>query len=419
MNTETAVAADAPNAAGSPHPSISFVSFVSLLAALVALNAMATDIMLPALPDMGATLRAASTTEVQSVITAYLVGFGLGQIFMGLVSDRFGRRIPMLAGLAVYCVASLVVVISGDLTTVLIARFMQGVGGAAPRVIVTAAVRDCYSDRPMAKVMSLVMMVFMAAPIVAPALGQLTLALAPWQVIFAMLALYGAVLLAICWLRFPETLPPERRIEIRRAEVIGGFGAVLGDRQTMGYVLAAGTVFGALFGYINTSQQLLVEVHGLGAWFPAVFAATAVSIAVASFVNARLVERHGMRLLSHSASCLFLLVSLAMLGLDLVGALSTAWLIGLMVVIALLMGLVFPNFNTLAMTRQGSVAGIAASVTGAGSTLLGAVVGYVIGQAFDGTATPMALGFVSMAAATLAALFYAERGRLFRSGQGA
>ncbi|MEM9049375.1 MAG: multidrug effflux MFS transporter [Pseudomonadota bacterium] len=403
--------------AGSPHPGIGFAAFVSLLAALMAMNALATDIMLPALPEMALSLRAASTTETQTVISAYLIGFGLGQIFMGLISDRYGRRLPILIGLGVYLLAALVVAGATDLATALGARFVQGVGAAAPRVIVAASIRDCYSGRRMARVLSLTMMVFMAAPVVAPALGQLTLAFAPWQAIFGLLALYAGGLLVLCWRLYPETLPVERRMPIRRAAVMAGFARVLGDRQTIGYVVAAGAIFGALFGYINSSQQLLVGVYGLGTLFPAVFAATAAALALSSFANARLVERFGMRFLSHAASLCFLGLSVLMLGLDLAGALNLTWLIALLVAVTLLMGLVFPNFNALSMAPHQQAAGIAASVTGAGSTLLGTGLGYIIGQAFNGSATPMAVGFMVCALGTMLTLLITERGRLFRAGQ--
>ncbi|GIX12827.1 MAG: Bcr/CflA family drug resistance efflux transporter [Paracoccaceae bacterium] len=398
------------------HAPLGLGAFVALLAALMALNALATDIMLPGLPQMVPDLGAADTTEMQKVITAYLLGFGIGQIFIGVVTDRFGRRRPLIAGLAVYLGCSLFVAAAPDMQLVLVARFLQGLGASTTRVITTATVRDCYAGRRMARVMSLTMMVFMAAPVIAPGLGQLILAVASWRVIFVILAVYSGALLVICLRRYPETLPPERRLPIRADRIRAGLASVLGNRQTVGYTLAAGTVFGGMFGYINSSQQLLVDVYGLGTLFPAVFAITAAALAVTAFVNARLVERLGMRFLSHGASCGYVALALAMTALEAAGLLGIWPLVLILIAMTLLMGLIFANFNALAMAPQGRVAGIAASLTGAGGTVIGALIGYVIGQAFDGSAMPLALGFTLSGSATLILILIAEKGRLFRRG---
>ncbi|HEU0222873.1 MAG TPA: MFS transporter, partial [Paracoccaceae bacterium] len=209
---------------------------------------------------------------------------------------------------------------------------------------------------------------------------------------------------------------PEHRRLIRLDSIGGALRSVLGSRQTVGYMLAAGAFFGALFGYINSAQQVLVEVYGLGAWFPAVFAATAFGLAISSFVNSRLVERYGMRLLSHGACCVFTLLTLTMFVIDRAGLLDAAVFVGFMMLTMPLVGLIFSNFNALAMAPQGHVAGIASSVIGSVTVLVGAGVGYFIGQAFDGTTTPLALGFGLSGIATLLILLVTERGRLFQPG---
>ncbi|MCR9219179.1 MAG: multidrug effflux MFS transporter [Alphaproteobacteria bacterium] len=396
------------------HAPLGFAGFVALIAALMALNALAIDVMLPGLPAIGAAFALSDPNQAQTVISAYLAGFGIGQLLTGVLADRYGRRPVLLTGLVLYALAAFACVAAPSMEMLLAARFAQGLGSAAPRVVAVAAVRDCYGGRRMARVMSLVMMVFMAVPVLAPSLGQIILLLAPWRAVFGLLALYGVVMLWLCWRLLPETLHPEFRRPIRLDAIVEALGSMTGSRQTMGYMLAAGAFLGALFGFINSAQQALGEVLGLGEWFPAVFAVAASSIALASFVNARLVERLGMRVLSHGATIAYLALALAMIALERAGLLGLWVFLPLLTLSTLLVGLVFPNFNALAMEPQAHVAGVASSVIGAVTILIGAGGGYLVGQAFDGTLLPLAVGFAVFAAATLAVLFWAERGRLLR-----
>ncbi|MDX5361790.1 MAG: multidrug effflux MFS transporter [Alphaproteobacteria bacterium] len=399
------------------HAPLGFAAFVGLIAGLMGLNALATDVMLPAFPLISGSFALQDPNEVQTVVSAYLLGFGGGQLVMGVLSDRYGRRPVLLTGLAVYFAAALWCVVAPNMTTMLIARVIQGAGSAAPRVIATAAIRDCYEGRRMARVVSLVMMVFMAVPVLAPTLGQAVLFVADWRAVFGLLAVYSFVMFALCAAFLPETLRPEHRRAIRPYVILAALRSLFGSRQTVGYMLAAGVFFGAMFGFINSAQQVLVDVMGLGVWFPAVFAVGAAGIAVSAFVNARLVERLGMRLLSHTAVFLYLGISLLMAGFAELGLLDAWVFVPLLSASMLLVGLVFSNFNALAMEPQGHIAGIASSVIGATTVLVGGLIGYAIGQSFDGTATPMALGFAGSGAATVVILLVTERGRLFRSGR--
>ena len=384
-----------------------------LLAGLMALNALAIDIMLPALPEIGLDLGATAANDRQAVITAYLTGFGVGQFLMGPLSDRFGRRPLLLLGLALYVAAAAGGALAEGFATMLAARALQGFGSAAPRVIVTALVRDCYEGRAMARVTSYTMMVFMAAPVVAPSLGQAVLFAGPWRWIFALLAVYGLALLWLSATRLPETLPPERRRGLGAGALWRGLGLVFGSRQTVGYALASGVFFGALFGFIASAQQILGELYALGPLFPLMFGALAVLIAVAAFVNARLVERIGMRRLSHGAVLGFTALSAALAALSLSDQ-PPLWLFATLIAAAMtLVGLVFANFSALAMEPQAAVAGLASSMIGGFSTLIGAGIGFLIGRAYDGTVTPLALGYVCAGAGALLVLLATERGRLF------
>lgn len=395
------------------HAPLSVPAFVVLLAALMSLNALATDIMLPGFPDIAAELGNIEITRVQAIITAYMFGFGLSQLLMGFLSDSYGRRRVLLGGLAVYSVAALLTAAASDFSVLLAARFVQGLGAGAPRVITAAAVRDCYEGRRMARMMSLVLTVFMAVPILAPSIGQLILLASSWRWVLGSLAIFGMVLMAVCAFRFPETLPVEKRRAIRLPLIREAIILVFGNRQTVGYALAAGVFFGSLFAFIGVAQPVMVDVFDLGLWFPLAFAVPAATMSVSSFVNAGLVERFGMRVLSHSAVVAYCITSLAMVVLAEADWLNVWGFLVLMAANMLFVGLVFANFNALAMEPQGKVAGVAASFVGAVTVVVGAAIGYLIGEQFNGTVTPLALGFLACGLMTLALLLFTERGRLF------
>ena len=406
-----------PTAAGerplASHAPLGFAAFVALVAALMALNAIATDIMLPALPAIGDALGVDRANDRQAIVTAYLAGFGVGQLLVGPLCDRFGRRPLLMSGLLLYVAGGALCAMAGDFAAMLAARAAQGVGAAAPRVIVTALVRDCYSGRPMARVTSLAMMTFMAVPVLAPSIGQAILLGADWRAIFWFLAGYGVLVLAAAALLLPETLPPEWRRPLSPRGVARSVAMVLGCRQTVGYALASGAFFGALFAFIASSQQIFVGLYDLGVWFPAAFGGIALMIALAAFVNAILVGRFGMRALSHGAVLLFTAISAVWTLLAAQGQPPLWVLLGLLGSAMMLVGLVFSNFNALAMEPMARAAGIASSMIGGSTVLIGATLGFLIARAYDGTVLPLALGYAGCGAATILILLVTERGRLF------
>src|SRR5690606_23527171 len=279
------------------------------IAGLMALNALAIDVMLPALPYMGEALNVATENDRHYVLTAYMLGFGIAQLAFGPLSDRYGRRAPLLVGLAVYVLAAFAAIFSPTFATLLVLRFVQGLGAASTRVIATSLVRDRFEGRAMAEVMSLVFMVFMIIPVVAPSVGQVILFTGHWELIFLFMAVLGAIVLVWTFMRLPETLAPENRRALRLDIIIESFRLVLTNRMAFSYGLAAMFVFGALFGFISTSQQIYVDIYGLGAYFPIAFAAMAALMSVASYTNSRIVRRLGMRRLSHGAMLVFTVVS--------------------------------------------------------------------------------------------------------------
>lgn len=396
-------------------PGMPFVEFVIMIAALMALNALALDVMLPALPEIGEALQIANENDRQQVLVAYLIGFGGAQLFYGPISDSIGRRGILLAGLAIYALASIGSLLSNTLDQLLIARFIQGVGCAATRVIAVSIVRDCFTGRQMGKVMSLVMMIFMAVPIIAPSVGQAILLMSNWHWIFSMLLVAGLVMLIWCWLRLPETLPPEYRQAFNVTAVLRAYVKTVSNRVSLGYMLATTFVFGGLFAFITMSQQIFVDVHGLGVFFPVVFAAIAIAMSVASFMNSRLVEAIGMRRLSHAASLIFTATGIVMYALASAGIENFYIFTMLAAVLMACFGFIGANFNSMAMEPLGDVAGTASSVIGFVTTLGGALLGYAMGQLFDGTTQPLGLAFSVYGLAALGCILFAEGGSLFKA----
>lgn len=391
--------------------------FIALMAALMALNALAIDVMLPALPYMGEALNVADENERQYVISAYMLGMGIAVLGFGPLTDRFGRRAPLLAGMGVYVLAAIAAIFAPSFAVLLILRFIQGMGAASVRVIATAVVRDRYSGREMAEVMSLTFMVFMAVPIIAPGIGQVLLLTGPWQAIFIFMGLLAATFWLWTFFRLPETLPIAARRPLSFKAVLSGFVIVFTNRVAFSYGLAGMFLFGALFGFISASQQIYVDIYGLGVWFPAAFAAMAGLMAISSFTNSRIVRRLGMRRLSHGAILSFTLVSGVWLAFALSGFLPLWLFFPLLSIIMFSFGWAASNMNSLSMEPLGAVAGTASAVFGFIQTVGGALIGSYTGQHFNGTTVPTATGYFLMGALALVCILVAEKGRLFGVGE--
>lgn len=393
------------------------IEFIALMALLMALNALAIDIMLPGLQEIGASLGVENENHRQYVISAYLIGFAFAQLLYGPVSDRFGRRIPMFFGLGIYIAASLAAVLVPSFAVLLGLRFLQGIGSAAMRVITISIVRDVFGGRAMAEVMSLIMMVFMVVPVLAPSIGQVVMIFGEWHLIFIFMAAMAAAILAWMYVRLPETLAPEDVRPFTIRSVFAGFRIVLTNRMALCYTVASTFIFGALFGFINSAQQIYVGIYDLGVWFPVAFAGVAAFMALSSFINARLVGRFGMRRLSHGALVGFMTINLIWLLLTLSwsGPLPFALFFMLFAISMFQFGWIGSNFNSLAMEPLGHVAGTASSVLGFMGTAGGAVLGGAIGQAFDGTSLPLVLGFFILSVIGLFFVLVAERGVLFQA----
>ncbi len=394
---------------------IGFAEFVALVAALMALGALGTDAMLPALPAIGEALGVASANDRQFVVSAFLGGFGVAHLVHGPLADRYGRRRVLLFALAGYVVANAAAAVAGSFTLLLVARVAGGACVAATRVATIALVRDCYHGRAMARVMSIAFMVFMIVPVLAPSMGQLVLLFGDWRTIFWVIAGAGAVMFAWLGLRMPETLRPEAALPINPARIVGGWRIALTDRQSIGYTLAATMLLGALYGYLNTIQQIMFDVFRHPQLLAAVFAGTAATMAAANLLNARIVMRLGTRRIAQSA--LVVLIATGVIHLTLAEA-GMDSLIAFSVLQAVTMAsfaLASSNFSAMAMENMGAIAGTASSVQGFISITAGVLIGAVIGQAFDGSVVPMVAGFLIAGVIALALVAVIERGRLFRA----
>jgi DHA1 family bicyclomycin/chloramphenicol resistance-like MFS transporter len=399
--------------AGTPHPGMGMKEFIGLIAALMATNALGVDTMLPALQQIGTALGVGNANENQWIVTSYLLGFGVAQIFYGTLIDRYGRKPVLLWGMAGYVLCSLAVAGAGSFSLVLAARALQGVAAAVSRVVAVSIVRDCYAGRVMARVMSISFIVFLGVPVLAPSIGQVIMLVAPWRWVFVWLAAFGFAVLIWVALRLPETLHEEDRTPIALGNIARSFRLILTNRLWLGYSLAMTFIIGALVGFINSGQQVFLDVFRLPRLFPTIFGLIAGFIAIASVVNARLVERLGMRLLSHAALLGFIAIAfihalVAFFGFETIWSFTI-----LQSAMMFCFGLLAGNFGAIAMEPVGHVAGTAASAQGFLTTVGGAVIGFLIGQSFNGSDVPLTLGFAASGLLTLAVVLVTEGGRLF------
>jgi MFS transporter, DHA1 family, multidrug resistance protein len=399
--------------AGGAAVSIRFAEFVALVAAMMSTQALAIDAMLPAFPTILAALEVSNPNHGQWIVTAYMAGLGAGQLLWGMLSDRFGRRPVLLGGLGLYVLAALLCGFTGSFAALLGWRFVHGFA-AASVTVARSIIRDLYSGRTMARVMSLTFVVFLTVPILAPSLGQLILLGASWRDIFFVCAAFASAVGVWALARLPETLHPEYRLTLDFRQVARAVKLVLGDRMSVCYTLATTVMFGALMSYVAMVQQIFADVFHRSSLMPGMFALCAGFMGMAAFCNSRLVERLGMRLISHTA----LLVYLGVTGLHLVVAGLGAERIWTFVVLQSFTMATFSlsvsNFGAMAMEPVGSVAGIGASLQGFISTGAAAFVGALIGREFDGSTVPLAAGALCSGLIALMFVLYAERGRLFR-----
>jgi DHA1 family bicyclomycin/chloramphenicol resistance-like MFS transporter len=386
---------------------------------MMAVTAMSIDNLLPAFPVLQAHFGIADPNRLQLLVYVYMIGFGVAQIGYGPLSDTYGRRRVLLAGLAIYAVGCALAMIAPSFEWLVIARIVQGVGAAAGRVLATAIVRDRFSGREMASVMSLVMMVFLIVPMVAPTIGGVVLLFGSWHYVFlSMLGLAGILAL---WfgVRMPETLHPEYRRPLSISTITGAIRTTLRNRVAVGYATALGLLTGCIMGYVGSAQQVFdTGLYHLGAWFPLAFGLVAGAMGAATLVNARIVGRLGMRPVSHVGLCFFVGVAIVQVGIGLAyrGHPPLGLFLAVLALNQFMISFAMPNFNALALQPLGAIAGTASSFLGFYTTILGAFCGFLVGHAFDGSVVPIGLGYAGLGGLALVVVAWTERGRLFRGG---
>lgn len=394
-----------------PTKPLRFGEFVALMALMMASVAFSLDAMLPALPQIGQELSPDAPARGQLVITSFVLGLGLGTLICGPVSDAYGRKSVLLVGIALYLVGAALAIMAQSIEMLLAARFLQGMGGAAPRVVATAMVRDLYEGRVMARVTSIIMTLFVLVPALAPSIGAVIMWVSHWRMIFLAFVVFGLVAGLWLTLRQPETLPPERRRALRPRRIAEALVEILTNPRVMVYVLALTFAFAPLYVWLSNLPMIFDDVYGRANTFPFWFALTAVVAGTASIANAKLVLRFGMQRIATLAFLWQLSISLVFLGLLTVG-LPAPWdfglFIGFMCAGFFSIGLTFGNLNALAMQPLGHMAGIGASVVMSFSTVCAALIAVPISLAYDGTPLPLIAGMVLCAAVALALMLTAR-----------
>ncbi|PUA26460.1 MAG: Bcr/CflA family drug resistance efflux transporter [Cellvibrio sp. 79] len=399
----------------STHPVPSRISsgeFTLLVALMMSIVAISIDALLPALGFIAKDVTLSHPNQIQYVISALFLGMALGQLVCGPLSDATGRKKVLYGGITLFFLGSAVCFFATTIEGLLIGRFIQGLGVAGPYVSAISIVRDKYAGNEMARVMSLVMMIFIMVPAIAPSLGQAVLLVSSWHYIFVLYIVYALIIGTWIFWRLEETLPKEYRIPFTRTGFVEGFKEVISNYSTMCYTLCMGLFFGSFMGYLNSSQQIFQELFNTGKMFTVYFGVLALLFGAASMVNARFVQKWGMEFLCNQAtwgiigsSGIFLIVQL----------LTPPTLWAFLIYAAVLFfcfGLVFGNVNAMAMEPMGHVAGIASAVIGASSSILSMAIGTAIGQMYNNTLIPMTCGFLFLATLCLIILNLAKQRKL-------
>jgi DHA1 family bicyclomycin/chloramphenicol resistance-like MFS transporter len=385
----------------------------TMLAALMGLNSFAIDAMIPALPAIGRSLHVLNENDRQLVVVAYFVGFASTQLVWGPLADRFGRKPVLAAGIILYGLFALLCAFAVSFPLLIASRFAMGASAAVTRVLVVAMVRDLFEREAMARVMSLVFMVFMLMPVLAPNIGLAILLFAPWQAIFWALALYAVAMLVWSGTRLPETLHAEYRRSLKGRDMAAAIWETIREPQSRGYTAALTISFGALVAYIASIQQIVFEAFHEPHLIGLVFAAIAAPMAVASWTNSRVVGRFGLRRVGHTAAAAFMAIALVHAAAALSGHETLVSFIVLQALTMCAFAFTSSNLSTLAMEHMAPIAGTASSVQGMIGTIGGAILGFIIGQQFDGTVAPYLIGTAACATGGFVVLLLTEPKRLF------
>lgn len=383
--------------------------FIILAAVLMSIVALSVDLMLPAFQEMSDHFQLEEANERQAIITIIFAGLLFGQLFFGPLSDYIGRKPAILAGLALHIIGSLLCILAPDFTTLLIGRFLQGIGGAAARIVIVAMVRDRFVGQQMAQIMSVVLTVFILVPVFAPAVGQVLLLIGPWEMLFGFLILNALISATWLTIRQPET--HTQRAPFHAGKLVGAARTVITTPTTMLYALAAGCAFGTLLGYIVSAQQILQDLYQTGDAFAFYFGLTAGMVAFSTLANAWLLNRYSMEAITGTAIAIKLVWALGfIIYLSVAQTTPPLWLWMIFISVALfLVGMTFGNYNAIALRPLGHIAGIASSITASVQTLVSVAVAALTGAAFQMNVMPVVLCAVVMGVVASLIMILARR----------
>jgi len=391
-------------------------SFIIMIAALMGITSLAIDTILPTFPAVISDFNIPPHDHnlIQQMVFMYVLGFACLQIVYGTLSDVFGRKVLLLTGLIIYTIASVVAIFSRDYHTLLLMRFAQGVGLAAPRVIGVSIVRDLASGREMARIMSFVMMTFLAIPAIAPMLGQIIIAFLPWEAVFVFLFLAGLALLIWVYYSLPETLTPEARKPLNLKNIVRSFSAFFAQKASVLYLLIMSLLFATLMIYISLAEQILQkDIYLLGHLFPLVFAIILIGMVVSSVLNSRFVISMGMQKLSTIAIAIIIIND----GLFFITTLVFSGILPLPLYLLFVtihffgFGLSMPNLNAMIMEPFADISGFASALSGMVSSIFGVFIAQTINSFYDKTLYCQTAGFLACTSLGVVIGYFANRYR--------
>lgn len=370
------------------------LEFVALMASLMSIVALSIDALLPALPDIGDALGVVDANNNQKLVTMIFLGLGFGQLVFGPLSDSFGRKPIVYTGFTLFVIASIICVTTNDFNVMIIGRILQGVGLAAPRTLSIAIIRDSYSGDFMAKILSIVVMVFILVPVIAPSLGQFLLHYYNWESIFYINLLFGLIVMLWFWQRQEETLDDKNKIKFTPMLFVNGTKEFLKHKPAVAFTLVSGFITGSFMVYLSTAQQIFEHQYNLGDKFPYIFASLAIAVGLATFLNSRYVIKFGMWRIAYAGTIAYCTISLLYVVLFHSGVNPS---IEILVTFFLLqffsIGFLFGNLRSLAMQPLGHIAGIGAAINGFVSTVMAVPIANYIGGFVNESVLPLFIGF--------------------------
>jgi len=388
------------------------LEFVALMASLMSIVALSIDALLPALPAIGDHLNVTNSNDNQLLVTMIFLGLGFGQLIFGPLSDAFGRKPIAYVGFIVFILATIVCVTTKNFEIMIAGRILQGIGLSSPRTMAIAMVRDSYSGDYMAKIMSIIVMVFILVPVIAPSFGQLMLNFYDWKAIFYGNLIFGVAVLLWFWRRQPETLTPKNQTPFKLSLFIDGTKEFFKHKQAVVFTLISGFITGSFMVYLSTSQQIFEKQYDLAEMFPYIFASLAISVGFATFLNSRFVVKYGMWRIAYIAAIAYTLVSILYIVLFKNNNPSIEVLLLFFAMQFFAVGFLFGNLRALAMQPLGHIAGIGAAINGFISTIMAVPLANYIGSFVNTSVLPLFIGFSIFGILSWGAFFWIKRQNL-------